>query len=103
MPELGSGNNEWELAWQREKFLAQSFAQMAAVSARIRSVIAGQQQGIVGESTDVRRTMDCPMLTAYREALESTVEVLEKTKFAFRSKDLGLLRHKIKQLLREDA
>jgi CheY-like chemotaxis protein len=102
MPELGSGKNERELTWPREKFLSQSFAQMATLSSQIRAVMASQQQGNVGESTDVCRTMDCPRLTAYREALESTVEVLEKTKFAFRSKDLGLLRKKIEQLLRED-
>jgi hypothetical protein len=46
--------------------------------------------------------MECPRLAVYREALEGTVEVLEKTKIAFRSKDLGLLRGKIEQLLRED-
>ena len=102
MPQSGSETHEGELAWPREKFLAQSFSHMATLSAQIRSVMASQREGVVGESTDVCRTMDCPRLTAYREALESTVEVLEKTKFAFRSKDLGLLRKKIEQLLRED-
>jgi hypothetical protein len=46
--------------------------------------------------------MQCPRLDAYREALESTVEVLVKSKYSFRSKDLGLLRGKIEQLLHAD-
>ena len=52
--------------------------------------------------TDVCRMMECPRLTAYRAALEGTVEVLAKTKNSFRSKELGLLRTKIEQLLRAD-
>ncbi|HRI38597.1 MAG TPA: hypothetical protein PLO50_08590, partial [Nitrospira sp.] len=52
---------------------------------------------------DVCRVLDCPRRVAYREALEGTVEVLEKTKFAFRSKELGLLRRKIEDLLRADG
>jgi DNA-binding NtrC family response regulator len=89
-----------ELAWSLDMFMSQSFSQMAGLAAGIRSIIAGQ--GGDG-STDICRTMRCPRLDAYREALESTVEVLEKTKHAFRSKDLGLLRGKIEQLLKVDA
>ncbi|OQW33621.1 MAG: hypothetical protein A4E19_04355 [Nitrospira sp. SG-bin1] len=100
---LGSGANERELAWSVDTFLSQSFAQMATLSTRIRSVLTSQLQGGVEAPTDVCRTMQCPRLNAYREALESTVEVLAKTKHSFRSKDLGLLRSKIERLLREDA
>ena len=47
--------------------------------------------------------LECPRRVAYREALEGTVEILEKTKFAFRSKELGLLRRKIEDLLKADG
>ena len=103
LPRQGSGANERELAWSLDTYLSQSFAQMAVLSSRIRSVMTSQVQGVAQEPTDVCRMMDCPRLTAYREALESTVEVLEKTKNAFRSKDLGLLRNKIELLLRVDT
>jgi CheY-like chemotaxis protein len=103
MPPLGSGANDRELAWSLDTFLAQSFSQMAVLSSRIRSVLASQFQGDVETSMDVCRTMQCPRLTAYREALECTVEVLAKTKNSFRSKDLGMLRTKIEQLLHADA
>ena len=103
LPPLGSGANDRELAWSLDTFLSQSFAQMAILSSRIRSVMTSQLQGGAEAPTDVCRTMQCPRLDAYREALESTVEVLAKTKDAFRSKDLGLLRQKIELLLREDV
>lgn len=102
LPQLGSGVNERELAWSLDTFLAQSFSSMAVLSSRIRSVLTSQMQGHAEAPTDVCRMMECPRLAVYREALEGTVEVLEKTKIAFRSKDLGLLRTKIEQLLRED-
>ena len=102
LPRLGSGANEPELAWSLDAFLAQSFAQMAVVSSRIRSVLTSQLQGGAEAPTDVCRMMQCPRLTVYREALESSVEVLAKTKNSFRSKDLGLLRAKIEQVLQAD-
>lgn len=102
LPQLGSGVNERELAWSLDTFLAQSFSSMAVLSSRIRSVLTSQMQGHAEAPTDVCRMMECPRLAVYREALEGTVEVLEKTKIAFRSKDLGLLRAKVEQLLRED-
>lgn len=95
--------NQTGLAWSLEAFLSQSVGNMAVLSAGIRSVMATQARGAAEEPTDVCRMVQCPRLDAYREALESTVEVLEQTKNSFRSKDLGLLQQKIEQLLREDA
>ncbi len=91
------------LAWSMEDFLAQSVDRMALLAAGIRSVMAKQSGGQVEVPTDVCRLVQCPRISSYQEALESTVEVLEKTKVAFRSKDLGLLRRKIEQLLNEDG
>jgi CheY-like chemotaxis protein len=102
LPQLGSGANERELAWSLDTFLAQSFSSMAVLSSRIRSVLSSQIQGRAEVPTDVCRMMACPRLTVYREALEGTVEVLAKTKNSFRSKDLGLLRAKIEQVLQAD-
>ncbi len=103
LPRLGSGANERELAWSLDTFLAQSFSSMAVLSSRIRSVLTSQMQGGAEAPMDVCRMMECPRLWGYREALESTVEVLAKTKNSFRYKELGLLRAKIELLLREDA
>lgn len=103
LPQVGSGKCEPELAWSLDTYLSQSFAQMAVLSDRIRSVLARQFHNHDEAPMDVCRMMECPRLTAYREALEGTVEVLAKTKNSFRSKELGLLRTKIELLLRTDG
>lgn len=103
LPPTGSGTNKSELAWSLDSYLSQGFSQMAILSDRIRAVLTRQFHGGAEAPTDVCRMMECPRLSAYREALEGTVEVLAMTKNSFRSKELGLLRAKIEQLLREDA
>lgn len=97
----GRAGSDQELAWSLDAFLAQSFAQMQALSTGVRSVVASHFRGHAEVPTDVCRTMQCPKGNIYREALEGTVEVLARTKHSFRSKDLGQLREKIELLLRE--
>lgn len=99
----GTMADQRSLAWSLEAFLSQSVGNIGLLSAGIRSVVRSHAQGEAERPTDVCSLMQCPRLSSYREALESTVEVLEKTKSSFRSKDLGLLRTKIEQLLRDDA
>lgn len=99
----GTMANERELTWSIEAFLSQSVGQMATLATGIRAVMANPSAAPTKATEDVCRVLDCPRRLAYREALEGTVEVLEKTKFAFRSKELGLLRRKIEDLLRADG
>lgn len=94
--------NQTGLRWALEAFLSQSVANMALLAAGMRSVMTSEVKGASEEPMDVCRMMQCPRLSAYREALESTVEVLEKTESSVQAKDLGLLRHKIELLLRSD-
>lgn len=98
----GTMANEKELAWSLEAFLSQSVGQMATLASGIRTIMGSPSADHTETSADICRVLHCPRRSAYREALESTVEVLEKTKAAFRSKDLGLLRKKIELLLKED-
>lgn len=99
----GSMRHGVTLDWSLEAFLAQSVDRMAVLAAGIRSVMAKQAGDQAEVPTDVCRLVQCPRISSYQEALESTVEVLAKTKLAFRSKDLGLLRQKIERLLKEDG
>jgi CheY-like chemotaxis protein len=62
--------------------------------ARITAGIAAKRSGEI----DVCRFFQCPRLAQYREAVNETIEVLEKTKRSFKSKDLGLLRQKLEVL-----
>lgn len=54
------------------------------------------------EGVDVCRFFDCPRLHQYRVAVEETIDVLEKTKRAFRSKELGQLRQKLEALMKSE-
>lgn len=50
---------------------------------------------------DACHLMDCPRPKILLEALKETISVLEKTKSAFKSKELGALREKLEQLVAE--
>jgi DNA-binding NarL/FixJ family response regulator len=55
-------------------------------------------------TTDAKQALtvlDCPPLREHRKLLEETVQVLEKTRSAFKSKDLAILRQKIERFLAE--
>ena len=45
------------------------------------------------------RLLDCPRLAVLTDSLKETIDVLEKTKKAFRSKELGSLRTKLEGVL----
>jgi response regulator RpfG family c-di-GMP phosphodiesterase len=47
--------------------------------------------------------LDCPPLREHRRLLEETVQVLEKTRSAFKSKDLAILRQKTEKFLAEGS
>lgn len=51
-----------------------------------------------GGDTDVCKFFQCPRLAQYRAAMNETIDVLEKTKRSFKSKELGLLRQKLEIL-----
>ncbi len=51
---------------------------------------------------DLCNILSCPRRMAYEDALVHTVGVLERTKHAFRSKDLGILRQQLEALLERE-
>jgi hypothetical protein len=54
-----------------------------------------------GDEQYVCDQLECSKLTTLKDSLVESVEVLEKTKKAFKSKDLGILRKKLKMLVEE--
>lgn len=52
---------------------------------------------------DACHLFNCPKLSSLTEAVNDTVQVLEKTKSSFKSKDLGMLRKRLETLLRQNA
>lgn len=55
-----------------------------------------------GPQLDLCTIFSCPRRRAYEDALVQTVGVLERTKQAFRSKDLGILRQQLETLLERE-
>ena len=52
-----------------------------------------------GEARRPCHLFDCPRLEALTEALNQTIDVLEKTKGSFKSKELGQLRVKLEEVV----
>jgi CheY-like chemotaxis protein len=48
---------------------------------------------------EVCHLLNCPRLTTLKEALQETIDTLERTKSAFKSKELGTLRKKLEGLV----
>jgi len=56
-----------------------------------------------GCSFDLCSLVDCPHKRLLRQALTETIEVLEETKKAFKSKQLEVLRKKLMGVLKEET
>jgi len=54
-------------------------------------------------NVEVCHLMNCPKLERYKAALVDTIDVLEHTKNAFKSKELGELRKKLETLIHEGS
>jgi len=91
------------LDWSLKNYFVQSASRMNVLSASLEQTLTGIMTGSVPVPTDVCEFMRCPRQTAYKQALVDTVEVLERTKHAFKSKDLGELRRRLETFLKESA
>lgn len=89
------------LAWPLDRYVEEARRQIELVSRNVQHTVAGVMTGEQAAPVDVCRFMACPRQTAYKAALLDTVEVLERTKRAFKSKDLGELRRRLELLLNE--
>ena len=45
--------------------------------------------------------LNCPRLKVLSNAIEESIDVLQKTKHSFKSKELGILRHKLEKVMEE--
>jgi len=52
---------------------------------------------------EICHLFNCPRLKALTDAIIETINVLEKTKSAFKSRELGELRRKLEELLKSEA
>lgn len=87
------------VAWTTKRYVEQAVSHIAQLSLVVGQVVGGLEE-TENQSADVCRVMRCERLAAYGEALEETVEVLARTKTAFKSKELGDLRKHVEMVLK---
>src|SRR5713101_5684605 len=75
---------------------------IAQIAVSLKMTIDTLRKDYAGRTTDVCALIRCPRLEAYETALRGTIEVLRKTKNAFKSKELAALRERLEEFLRKD-
>lgn len=93
------GQKQPLIAWGAKRYVEQAVAHIARLSLVVGQVVGGLEEG-EDKSADICRIMRCPRLAEYEQVLEQTVEVLERTKHAFKSKELGELRKHVENTLK---
>jgi CheY-like chemotaxis protein len=99
------------LTWSVDQCLSQMAAQMVNLTLSLKTLSdLAAHQGLPSPGTvegppptlsaDLCLILQCPRRAAYERALHETIEVLEKTKTAFKSKDLADLRKRLETLLK---
>ena len=92
--DTGPGSSAgWTLDW----YLDQAVDNMAKLTGGLQRMLSEVRKR-KGEKLDdnICRLLDCPRLNLYESTLRETVDVLERTKRAFKSKELGMLRERIR-------
>ncbi|MDT7042126.1 response regulator [Candidatus Nitronereus thalassa] len=81
------------------KYLDHAVGYLASVSTGLKTTIDFIKQGDDREHTDFNVQGICPHCQRYREVMYQTIQVLTKTKDAFKSKLLGDLRRQVESVL----
>ncbi|MDP2345532.1 MAG: response regulator [Deltaproteobacteria bacterium] len=77
-----------------ESYIAQSFLLMAQLSANLQSAVATQRA-----QTDLCRNLQCPRRVCLEAAVARAIDVIEKTRSSFKSRELGELRTQLEHAL----
>lgn len=89
------------LEWSAQEYMAQAMGHIAQLSALVGRTMEASRTGAPAEPTDICAFMKCPRLDRYEAAIEEAVEVMERTRSSFKSKEIGALRQRLETLLRE--
>ncbi len=88
-------------SWNLDTYLNQTLSLLAKFSMDIALTVDKVSRAAPGSTKDVCLFLSCPRLIASREALSEAVDVLIKTKSAFKSKELAALRLKLEDVLKQ--
>ncbi len=94
----GSAASEWTAA----AYVGQAMSHIARLSLLVGKTVEAIRRGQTGEATDVCSLMRCPRLDTYERAIEDAIQVMERTRSSFKSKEIGMLRERLESILREN-
>ncbi len=94
-------SGEEGFSWMLGSYLGQTVSHIAQLTVNLMQTLHAMMQQCAVPPTDVCLLLRCPRLAAYKAGLYDAVKVIEKTKQAFKSKDLADLRKRLETLLQE--
>ncbi len=98
----GSATEAPDRAATLARALSDLRAQVLRVALTFHEALAVSSVGSEARGLDLCHLLACPRREAYEDALVEAIAVLERTKHAFRSKDLGVLRKHLEELLERE-
>jgi len=100
LEEVLKGKNGGEFSASIKSFLDLTLGNVIGALSDIKHVT----DALVTEDIDlaVCHLLNCPKLAELTEVVEETIKVLEKTKDAFKSRELGQMRRKLEELIKKE-
>lgn len=99
MSEFGSGGAQVE--WTAQEYMARAMGHISQLSALVGRTLDASRSTKPQGPTDICAFMKCPRLGRYEAAIEEAIEVMERTRASFKSKEIGTLRQQLESVLRE--
>ena len=95
------GRSGDHLEWSAQEYMAQAMGHIAQLSALVGRTMEASRTGPPAEPTDICAFMKCPRLDRYEAVIQDAVEVMERTRSSFKSKEIGALRQRLETVLQE--
>ena len=89
------------MEWSAHEYIAQAMRHIAQLSTVVGQTLEASRGSNPHAPTDLCALMPCPRLDRYEAAIQDAVEVMERTRSSFKSKEIGALRQRLETLLRE--
>lgn len=98
MSEYGGGA---QVEWTAQEYMAQAMTHISQLSAVVGRTLGASRSTDPQGPTDICALMKCPRLGRYEAAIEMAIQVMERTRASFKSKEIGTLRQHLECVLRE--
>ncbi len=99
MNEFGGGGPQVE--WTAQEYIAQAMGHISQLAALVGHTLQASRTAQPQVPTDICAFMKCPRLSRYEAAIEEAIQVMERTRSSFKSKEIGALRQHLECVLRE--